>query len=253
MKKTALIQSYCRQLKLSTLASQVEQIAADAATNSSSYLDFALSLLEVEIQQRQLRDVQKRLQDAQLPLNHQLENYDFSQSCSIAKTKLNQLKELSWMEQNFNLVLSGPSGTGKSFIAAGLCYQAIKSGYRAYFRGMDKLMSTLKMKDITRSAKAEYRRLSRAHLIVIDDIMTMPAAKQEANSFFHFINDLFEKTSFIITTNKSPQQWVEVLGDEVLTTALLDRILYRCEIIQLTGESYRMQNRKTIFENQTAN
>lgn len=253
MKKTALIKSHCRQLNLSALAGQLEQLAADASASGSSYLDFALSLLDVEIQQRQLRDAQKRAQAAHLPLNHQLDNYDFGQSCSIAKTQLNQLKELGWMEQNFNLVLMGPSGTGKSFIAAGLCYQAIKNGYRAYFRGMDKLMSTLKMKDITRSAKAEYRRLTKAHLIVIDDIMTMPAAKQEANTFFHFINELFEKTSFIITTNKSPKQWVEVLGDEVLTTALLDRILYRCELVQLNGESYRMQNRKTIFDNPARN
>jgi len=62
------------------------------------------------------------------------------------------------------------------------------------------------------------------------------------------VNTLHEKASFVITTNKSPKQWVEVMGDEVITTALLDRLLYRCEIIQLTGESYRMQNRKSIFE-----
>lgn len=66
--------------------------------------------------------------------------------------------------------------------------------------------------------------------------------------FFHFIHSLHERTSFIITTNKSPIEWGETIGDQVITTALLDRLLYRCEIIKLSGESYRMKNRKTIFD-----
>ncbi len=75
----------------------------------------------------------------------------------------------------------------------------------------------------------DYRRLLKAHLIVIDDIMMLSIEKNEANVFFHFINALHENTSFIITTNKSPKEWAETLGDEVITTAILDRLLYRCE------------------------
>ena len=72
--------------------------------------------------------------------------------------------------------------------------------------------------------------------------------RHEADVFFHFINVLPERTSFIIRTNKSPKEWAETIGDEVITTALLDRLLYRCEVIKLSGESYRMKHRKTIFE-----
>ncbi|WP_369414042.1 ATP-binding protein [Desertivirga xinjiangensis] len=78
--------------------------------------------------------------------------------------------------------------------------------------------------------------------------MMISNSKIEANLFLNFVNGLHEKASFVITTNKSLKQWVEVMGDEVITTALLDRLLYRCEIIQLAGERYRMQNRKSIFE-----
>lgn len=106
-------------------------------------------------------------------------------------------------------------------------------------------MTTLKTRNTSRSAQVEYRRLCKAHLIVIDDIMMIDVARKEANAFFHFINALHEKVSFIITTNKSPKQWAENLGDEVITTAVLDRILYRCEIIKLSGESFRMKNRKS--------
>ena len=93
----------------------------------------------------------------------------------------------------------------------------------------------------------DYRLLLKAHLIVIDDIMTLTMARNEANSFFHFINAMHKKVSIGITTNKSPKEWVETIGDEVITTAFLDRLLNRCEIIKLTEKSFRLRNRKTIF------
>ncbi len=145
-------------------------------------------------------------------------------------------------------MLMGPSGTGKTFLAAGLCADAVQKGYKAYFRTMEELVSMLKMKDFTRTGMAEYKRLSKANLIVIDDIMLFPVEKNQAVSLFNFINQLYESTSFIITTNKMPAEWAKMLDDEVLATALLDRFLYRCEIINLEGKSYRMKNRKSFLE-----
>ena len=152
-----------------------------------------------------------------------------------------------WLEKIFNIVLMGPSGTGKTRIAAGLCYDALKSGYRAYFRTMEQINEILIMKDITRSALIEYNKLLKAHLLVIDDIMMFALEKKQAVQLFNFINHLHEKASFIVTTNKSPEEWVKMLDDEVIATALLDRILFRCEVVRLTGTSYRLENRKTIF------
>ncbi|MCD4769620.1 MAG: ATP-binding protein [Bacteroidales bacterium] len=88
----------------------------------------------------------------------------------------------------------------------------------------------------------------KAHLLVIDDIMLFALDKQQAVALFNFVNHLHEKASLIVTTNKSPEEWVNLLDDEVVATALLDRILYHCEVIRLSGKSYRMENRKTIFE-----
>ena len=87
-------------------------------------------------------------------------------------------------------------------------------------------------------------------MLVIDDIMLFALDKQQAVALFNFINHLHEKASFIVTTNKSPEEWVNLLDDEVIATALLDRILYHCEVIRLSGKSYRLENRKTIFEKQ---
>ena len=158
-----------------------------------------------------------------------------------------QLRECQWLEQNYNIVLMGPSGIGKTMIAAGLCFDALKLGYKAYFRTMEQINEILIMKDITRSALIEYNKLLTANLLVIDDIMMFALEKKQAVQFFNFINHLHERASFIVTTNKSPQEWVKMLDDEVIATALLDRILFHCEVVRLSGNSYRLENRKTIF------
>ena len=248
MEQKQLIRQYCQQFNISGITKSIDQLVNEAESKSMGYLDYTIHLLHTEAQYRNTRDLNKRMKIAQLPPFCDLSKYDHGFSNGLSITKLHQLEELHWMDQIYNIIFMGSSGTGKTFLSAGLCMQAIKKGYKAYFRTMDNLVSTLKMKEITRSAKAEYKRLLHAQLIVIDDIMLFPVEKKEAVSLFNFINQIYEKTSFIITTNKKPADWAQMLGDEVLATALLDRLLYQCEVINLSGKSYRLQNRKTIFK-----
>lgn len=249
MSKTQLIKQHCKQLKLSALAEYLDPAIGEAEAQGFSYLELVKRLIEKEVHHREQKALQRRTKLARLPAGYDLDLYDYAASGAMEKQQLNGLRELGWLEQNFNVILMGPSGTGKTYIAAGLCFDAVGQGYRAYFKTMDELIKVLKMKEITRKAATEYKRILKAHLLVIDDIMMFPVSEQDAVALFALINELHEKASLIITTNKSPKQWAEVLKDTVLTTALLDRILYRCEIIKLTGNSYRMDNRKTIFEN----
>ncbi len=250
MVKTEIIKNYCKQLKLASLSNEIDSIITDAQKNKISYLEFVKIMMEKEVKHREEKDKERRTKYARLPLSFNLDLYDFSFSSGIEKRQLNQLRELGWLEQNFNIILMGPSGTGKTYIAAGLCFDAVQHGYRAYFKSMEDLIRILKLKDITRNAAVEYKRIIKAHLLVIDDIMMFPVTQQDAIAFFNLVNELHDKASIVITTNKSPKQWADVIKDEVLTTALLDRLLYRCEIIKLSGNSYRMKNRKTIFENE---
>lgn len=245
--KTQIVKDYAIQLRLNGIQDQVEELVSKANEKKCSYLDFFLTLLETEINQRNKRDLERRIGAAKLPIKHDLDQYDYSFINGISKTQLHQLRECMWLEQNYNVVLMGPSGTGKTLIAAGLCYDALKKGYKAYFRTMEQINEILIMKDVTRSALIEYNKLLKSHLMVIDDIMMFALEKKQAVQLFNFINHLHERASFIVTTNKSPEEWVKMLDDEVIATALLDRILYRCEVIRLSGKSYRLQNRKTIF------
>src|SRR5690606_37743152 len=246
--KKELIRQYCQRFKITGISSHLDSTIADAEHRSLGFTDFTISLFKSEAQHRHQNELRKKLKAAQLPRHHNLDDYDHTIENALPKTRLNQLRELNWIDEGLNIMLMGPSGTGKTFIGAGLCADAVEKGYKAYFRTMEEILNTLKLKDVTRSAGAEYKRLAKANLIVIDDIMLFPVEKGQSVTFFNFINSIYETTSFIITTNKAPTEWATLLDDEVLATALLDRILYHCELLQLSGKSYRLQNRKPIFE-----
>lgn len=248
MEQKEVIRQYCQQFNLTGVNKVIDDLVTEAEAKAQGYLDYTESFLRTEAGYRQQRDMKKRIKLAALPRYCDLSAYNHSFSNGLTEVRLNQLQELNWVDQVYNVILMGPSGTGKTFISAGLCALAVSKGYKAYFRTMDSLISTLKMKDMANTAKAEHKRLLNAHLIVIDDIMLFPVEKRDAVSLFNFINQIYEKTSFIITTNKKPAEWAQMLDDEVLTTALLDRLLYQCEVINLNGKSYRLENRKTIFE-----
>jgi len=234
-------------LRLSMIRNQAESLIHDAQINNPGYLDYTHNLLEQEVQQRKRTDLERRIKMANLPRHHNLDQYEYKVSSSISQKQMNELRQMLWVEQVYNLVLMGPSGTGKSFIAAGLINDAVARGYKAYFTTMEDILNILRIKEITATALSAYNRYLKAHLIAIDDIMLFPIKKNDAVALFNFINHLHEQCSLIITTNKSPKQWAELMDDEVLATALLDRILYRCEVVKLDGQSYRMENRKNIF------
>lgn len=245
--KTDYLRNLARQLKLTGIGADLDTLLINAQKEQTSYLDFAMAMMDAEISYRNRQNLQKRMKIARLPLSNNLDSWQDKEQQGISKQQLSQLRECFWMEQNFNLVLMGPSGTGKTFIAAGLCHDALKKGYRACFRTMEQLNYLLKMKDFTKSAAREYQSVLKADLMVIDDIMMFPMERKQAVSLFNLIDHLHQNASMIITTNKSPDEWVNVLEDEVLATAILDRLLFKCEVVKLSGKSFRLDNRKTIF------
>lgn len=204
MEQIKQIKQYADILRLTQLRNKAEQVIYQAQIDKPSYLELICSVLKAEVLQRQKNDYDRRLKMAHLPTLHDLDHYDFNHANGVTKPQLKQLRELLWLEQNFNIILMGPSGTGKTFLAAGLIYQAINSGYRAYFLTMEEIISILKMKDMVSSALGTYNRLLKAHLIAIDDIMLLPIKRNEAVAFFNLINQLHEQCSIVITTNNHP-------------------------------------------------
>lgn len=236
------------QLKLHYVKVDLDQTICQAQIDKPTYMSFLAQVLRNEVTGRQKREQQRRLTLAHLPAQHDLDSFDFNYSSGISKQEMKELRELNWLDQAYNIILMGPSGTGKTYIAGGLIYEAVKAGRKAYMLTMEELITCIKMKSISPTAMGNYNRIAKADLVAIDDIMLFPINKEDAAGFFNLINTMHEQTSIIITTNKSPTEWAQTLDDEVLASALLDRLLYRCEIINLKGASYRMENRQTIFD-----
>jgi DNA replication protein DnaC len=138
---------------------------------------------------------------------------------------------------------------GKTHLAIGVGIEAINNGYKVRFSSMADLVHMLKTQEISSTSRNNIKRILGADLLIIDDLMFMAMEKHEANLFFQLINKLYGQTSVVITSNKSPEAWGELLGDPAITTAVLDRIVHKCEIINFfDDDSYRLKHRQTIFD-----
>jgi len=247
MNKLQKIKSNLKELMLYGLSENVEQLIKSAENTSIGFSEYTLQLFETELKLREVNRINRNIKMAKLPNENDLDNYNYDHSNGLNSLQLNQLRELNWLNQKYNLVILGPPGVGKTFLAAGLGREAVKSGYTVIFRTIGEITNALKLKDITLSAGAEYKRFIKCQLLIIDDMMMFPVERTDAINLFHLINEIHEKTSIIVTSNKDPKGWAEMMQDAVLTTAILDRLMYKCQPINLNGNSYRLSHRQTIF------
>ncbi|MDC1807844.1 IS21-like element helper ATPase IstB [Bacteroides uniformis] len=242
-----------RMLKLGNLTEHLEELLHQAQEKQLTYPEFLLACLREEVRTRENRKYLCRLKAAGLPARHDLDRYDFTRTEGIDSRKLRELRELVWVGQAYNLLLAGGSGTGKTYIAAGLVHEAVKAGYRAYMVTLEDLLTCLKTRDVSRHAMKTYKRIMKAQLLAIDNATLFPLKREDIMLLFKLVNEFQEKTSLIVTANYSltDTEWLAIPGEEAVAAALLDRLLYCCEIIQLSRNSYRMENRKTIFSNRS--
>lgn len=240
-------QEKLKTLRMSESANYLPILLKEAEKGDMTYLNFLNSILSYELKRREEKLLERRLKWAAFPTHKTLDEFNLNEQQSLSQKQLNQLRELVWIDQLYNIILLGPPGVGKTHLAIGLGLEAIQQGYKVMFVSMGDLIHTLKTEEITRRSQTKMTRIRKADLIIIDDLMFMAMDQHEANLFFHLVNDLYNQTSIILTSNKAPKEWGELLGDPAITTAILDRIVHRAEIIHLNGDSYRMKHRTSIF------
>lgn len=205
---------------------------------------FLLSIMETEVKGRNERRRKRNYSAAHFPPDIQpLEEFDPNElESGITQPQIDRLCELSWIDNKGNLLFSGSPGLGKTMLATGLGLKAINEGYTVCFEKMANLIKILDNSDIDRAAGFRLKNLRKAQMVIIDEIGYTPITRAQANKFFTFISDTYQTTSIVFTTNKEVAEWAEMMGDPVLTTALLDRILGHAMCYSLKGESYRLKH-----------
>lgn len=242
-------QGHLTTLSLTHAANQLEEILSKAQEESWPTLKVINILLNSERTARAEKARERRFKSAGFPYMATIEEFDFGFQTSITKKQMLQLQELTWLESAFNVMFLGPPSTGKTHLAVSLGITAVNQGYKTTFIHMDQLIHALKTQEISPKSRKRIQKLYQADLVIIDEVGFHPVNRSEANLLFGVVNQLYQQTSIILTSNKGLIEWGEFMGDPVITAAMLDRLMHKCEIFDLDGDSYRLKHRERILKN----
>lgn len=236
--------SFLNTLNLRGIANSLDEMVHDAEIKNTSYMTFLNTLFTTEISYRIKRRVERNMVAAHFPIIKRLSDFEFGRVKGIGKSEAVNLLDGTWIDNKENLLFFGPPGVGKTHLAIAFGVAAVEKGYTVCFERIANLIKLLKTAEIQRKSEYRIRRIMKSSVVIIDEIGYTPIEKREANLFFNLISEMYEKLSIIITSNKSFENWAEMMGDSVMTTALLDRLLHHARIFNLDGESYRIKNQK---------
>jgi DNA replication protein DnaC len=232
-----------KTLGLTQLEKALPVLFEQARQQKMTYETFLQRALDAEVEGRNLRAAQRRIQAARLPVTKTLESFDFSFQPSISERLVRELADLSFVQTATNVIFLGPPGVGKTHLCIALAVKALAAGYSALFTTLSQLAEALETASYPSLVRQRLRRYTTPSVLIIDEVGYTRLTPEQSHHFFELVTARYEHGSILLTSNTSFSEWGNLLGNEVLATALLDRLLHHAEVLSVTGRSYRMKDR----------
>ena len=241
------IRSMLADLKMPGSLEAVDGILGDIDGGRLQATDAINRLLSAQITLRNNRRLQTAMRSSRLPAVKTLESFEFSFQPSIKREQIESLHELGFIDRKENVVLLGPPGVGKTHLAISLAVAAAQRGRRVYYGTLIDLITSLEEAQAAGHLTRRLAVLTHPSLLVVDEIGYLPINHAGAVLFFQLMNRRYEKASTVLTSNKGFEEWGEVLGDDVMAAALIDRVLHHCHLVNIRGNSYRMREHTELY------
>ena len=233
-----------KKLRLPAMAEMLDSYTKQAVSSNMSYMDFLSGLVSEEVAYKERKSVQNRIKSARFPILKSLDDFDYTFQPSIDRKKLEELSSLRFIDNKENILFLGPPGVGKTHLASGLGVRACESGYKVLFTTLNDMVSVLMASMADNSFPSKLRTFIQPSLLIVDEVGYLPVSKEGANFLFQVVAKRYETGSIILTSNKSFADWGEILGDNIIASAILDRLLHHSTIFNIKGTSYRLREKK---------
>ena len=228
-----------KRLRLSGLLATLPDRVAYAKGTKLSYTEFLELILNDEIQRRQDTTVASRLKSAMVDLDQTFERFDWDASITIDRDRLKDLFSLEFISRNENVLICGPVGVGKTFIANALAHSACRRGHKVLMLRASTLFKKLLQSRADNSHGKELVKLISPDLLIIDDFGLQRLTDEQAGDFYEVIIERYGRASTVITSNRDVQEWLSLFDDPIMANSALDRIAHNAHQMEIEGDSYR--------------
>lgn len=232
-------------LRLMRIKEIHEEAARDAIDTDLSHIEYLAKVISEEASARFQRSVNARIHQARFSVIKTIDTFDFNHPENINKQQILKILEMDFIEEKKNVIILGPPGVGKSHIALSIGYKACLKGIRAYFTTAIDAINHLRASIADNTFLRCIKQYTGPRLLIIDELGYLPIDKEGANLLFQIVSQRYERGSIILTCNRAFKDWGHIFHDNIIASAVIDRLIHHSEVVKIQGESYRVKDRKT--------